>query len=773
MLSFINYRYLWFCLFLGILLFSGKAIADNNGTDIEIEPLIKQGEALCLKGDFRKAAGVFKQVISQIEPYEDPVTYINSLIYLSYCYQALGAYNEALDSLQYGVPLIAGDGDYELNAMLLSSIGDVYLAMGNISEAVNIFEKALAAAQKSEDPLVNAMVLNNIANVLAVDGDLESAISLYEQCLELIKEKDLTDNLELKIRLNLLRAIIKSEKETISAELFLETYQHIEKMPDSHHKAGAMISLAESAIQLFKKEDPGSKQKLDFSQQALFNARKIAIGINDQISLAYALGYIGHLYEVKGLYKDAVSMTRKAVFVTEQQKRPEILYKWQWQLARLFEIQDDLEKAEKSYKNAIETLSPIRKSLFIGYRGSRDIFNTDVKPLYLQLARLLLNQSELEKDKFFKNKKIIEARDTMELLKSAELENFFKDECVTAINDKDKTMEYTEPGTAVIYPIALEEKLAIILMLPDGIKYFQADITSKQLKAIITQFRKKLQTRTSNRFLNDAQTLYNWILGPIEDEFIKQQINTLVIAPDGVLRLIPFSTLHDGNVFLIEKYAIGIIPAIMLTDQQTMDLENVNVLVSGLSEGRQGFSPLPSVKDELLDIKKMMDSKSILMDKSYTVENLTNELKHHGYGIIHIATHGVFGGTPQDTFLLAYNKKLNMDHLEKLIALGKYRKEKVELLTLSACQTALGDERAALGLAGVAVKAGVKSVIATLWYVDDESTSLAIREYYRQLKIPGNTKAMALQKAQKKLINQPRYWHPLYWAPYVLIGNWQ
>ncbi|MCP4216559.1 MAG: CHAT domain-containing protein, partial [bacterium] len=109
--------------------------------------------------------------------------------------------------------------------------------------------------------------------------------------------------------------------------------------------------------------------------------------------------------------------------------------------------------------------------------------------------------------------------------------------------------------------------------------------------------------------------------------------------------------------------------------------------------------------------------------------------------------------------------------LEALVSDATACGNSIDLLTLSACQTALGNERAALGLAGVAVTAGVKSTLATLWYVDDEATPLAIREFYRQLKTPGTTKAKALQNTQKKLIANPRYWHPLYWAPFVLIGN--
>ncbi|MCP4689538.1 MAG: CHAT domain-containing protein, partial [Desulfobacterales bacterium] len=207
-------------------------------------------------------------------------------------------------------------------------------------------------------------------------------------------------------------------------------------------------------------------------------------------------------------------------------------------------------------------------------------------------------------------------------------------------------------------------------------------------------------------------------------------------------------------------------------DPRPLDVENTRILLAGLSEARQGFSPLPSVPDELKDIRTIMDGQRIMMNESLDVSGLTDEFKANEYSIFHMATHGVFGGTPEESFLLTYDGRLTMNGLEKLIDIGRFRENPVELLTLSACQTALGNERAALGLAGVAVKAGVRSALATLWYVDDEATSLAVREFYRQLKTPGISKAKALQNAQVKLIKQARYWKPIYWAPFLLIGNW-
>ena len=176
-------------------------------------------------------------------------------------------------------------------------------------------------------------------------------------------------------------------------------------------------------------------------------------------------------------------------------------------------------------------------------------------------------------------------------------------------------------------------------------------------------------------------------------------------------------------------------------------------------------------------IRKIMGSRQIMQDKAFTKDNLEKEFAAHEYGIAHISTHGYFGGTPDETDLQVYpDDKLPLDDLERLVSLGRFREEPLELMVLSACQTALGDERAALGLGGVAVKAGARRAIATLWSVNDDSTSELLTEFYRNLKTPERmSAAKALQAAQKKFVSRkdkPRYAHPFYWAPFLLIGSW-
>jgi CHAT domain-containing protein len=139
---------------------------------------------------------------------------------------------------------------------------------------------------------------------------------------------------------------------------------------------------------------------------------------------------------------------------------------------------------------------------------------------------------------------------------------------------------------------------------------------------------------------------------------------------------------------------------------------------------------------------------------------------------VHIASHGRFEGDIAKTFPLTFDDKLTMERLDQFVGLFRFRDEPLELLALSACETAAGDDRAALGLAGVAVKAGARSALATLWHINDPATSILIAEFYRELRNPSVSRAVALQGAQLKLLHDPRYQHPGYWSPFLLINNW-
>ena len=185
------------------------------------------------------------------------------------------------------------------------------------------------------------------------------------------------------------------------------------------------------------------------------------------------------------------------------------------------------------------------------------------------------------------------------------------------------------------------------------------------------------------------------------------------------------------------------------------------------------FKPLENVTDEVNEVTKLFPGSKKLLNEQFTRKGLEQELKQEIYPIIHIATHGQFGTIPEDSFLVTgNNEKITITQLESDIRRFSGGSEPVELLALTACQTGIGDDRATLGIAGITVQAGVRSAMASLWYIDDAFTQELVTKFYDNLRSSHMSKAEALSEAQKALINQHKNIHPAQWAPFILIGNW-
>jgi CHAT domain-containing protein len=356
-------------------------------------------------------------------------------------------------------------------------------------------------------------------------------------------------------------------------------------------------------------------------------------------------------------------------------------------------------------------------------------------------------------------------------LQIAELVNFFRSDCLNAaqvdINQIDRT-------AAVVYPIILEDRLEVILSLPNQLlRHYASKVTASEIDNMVIDLRLNLRDPSSEDYLSSAQSIYDWLIRPATSAIAQSNVKTIVFVLDGSLRNIPMSVLHDGKQFLVENYSIALTPSLQLLDPKPIAKQKVTALIGGLSEARQGYSALPNVKGELQEINKQVPSSSTFLNASFTKQNLTQTLTSLTFPIIHLATHGNFSSEAENTYLLTYDGKLTIENLYQLLrSNNRSDLEPIELLILSACQTAVGDKRAALGLAGMAVRAGARSTIASLWSVDDEATSKFMIALYQSLSSANVTRAESLRLAQQALLKNAKYDHPFYWSPFVLLGNW-
>lgn len=581
----------------------------------------------------------------------------------------------------------------------------------------------------------------------------------------------------------------------------------------------AQINFAESLMQ---------SAQINQVEPLLQNALQQARTLQDKRAETYVLGYLGKLYHKQGQLSQATKLTRQALMLAQEQNingdAREITYLWQYQLGSLLRKQGDQKGAIAAYTAAFNTLQSLRSDLNANNQDVQFDFLQEVKPVYIELVDLLLksnlsddelnslivlnpsitqNKAETQKPQ----KRLELARQVIESLQLAELDNFFQDPCSEPA-DVAVQIDNIDANAAVIYPIVLPDRLEVILSLSGKpLQEVVIPISEQEVNQTLDRLYDYLDNVTINNsarnilstsnpdpreLKENLQTvlptfgqIYNWLIKPFEAKLDSNQIKNLVFVLNGRLQRVPIAALYDGENYLIEKYSVALVPSLQLINPQRLERKQLKVLAAGVSEQIQVrgefFAALVNVPKELDQIKQAFPASQKLLNQEFTAKTIEKQLKLN-FPVVHLATHGLFSSNPQKNFIITGDGK--SISINELSALLKEPGTTVELLVLSACETATGDERAVLGLAGMAVRSGARSTLATLWPVGDASTTKFMGEFYEHLKKPAGKQADALRNAQLSLLeslkmnppfpelkNLPP--HPYYWAPYVLIGNWQ
>lgn len=635
---------------------------------------------------------------------------------------------------------------------------------GRVAEADLAFNLGLEAARTSGAAGTEAALLNDKGTVAASRHDPEAAAFLFERALNAAIEIGDTD-LAVTAAINrgraaldlmdvgMLESSIEAAIGRIMGERSLSTRNWL-----------SVGRLQQEGVRRLGQPAQWRRHAFDSFSRAL----AIAEALPDRLLASYAYGYLGSLYEDELKFDEALQYTRQAALLAMSRDFDAALYLWQWQSARILRAQDRIDPAITAYRQAIESLGRLRPNLGQGEGVS---FRERAAPVFFELADLLLSRSRTLDDPAARDRNLREVRSTLEQVKVAEVQEYFQDQCVQAAGGSTE-LDMVSAGSAIIYPILLADRTELLLSLPDGLHQFTSNVGAAELTSEVREFRRHIEKYNfQTDYVRHAIQLYRWLIQPMEAALAAAGVDTLVIVPDGPLRTIPLAALYDGEQFLIERFALATTPGLTLTSPQPLARAEVDLFAGGLTEGVQGFSPLPNVGQELERISSKFPTESI-RDQQFVVDEVQRRISEGNQEIVHIATHGQFDSDHTQSFLLAYDDKITMDRLQTTIASRQRLQEPLELLVLSACQTAAGDDQAALGLAGVALKAGARSALASLWFVNDESTARMIEDFYEYLGDPANSKARALQLAQLQLIRDERFSHPAFWAPFLLIGNW-
>ncbi|MEQ9640050.1 MAG: CHAT domain-containing protein [Alphaproteobacteria bacterium] len=739
-------------LLLGTLLFAGPAAGDALG----------DGAAAYAGGDYPRAIELWSEALGEAG---DDAGRQAALARRAAAYGALADDAKAIADLSDAVDLARAGTDDEALARLRAQLGKAYLLSGQPEAAATELQLALAIARP---PGLRAAILNDLGN-LQQQRDPEAAGESYAAARRLA-EAGGDRALLAASNINLGRLALGAGDVGATEDYLSAAHAALAGLPASAGRASDLVAIGRLLLDAEDRAAQTAPSRQALAYAALRDGLQAAEAIGDPRSRAYALGTLGRLYEGRGRLDEAMRLTRAALFEARSVAAPEIVYRWHWQLGRLWRAKGDLAQARDAYALAIDALQRIRSDLVFGYSGGESSFQASVKPVFVEYADLLLREADTLAGQAMTDK-IIAARGAVELLRTAELEEYFQDDCVAALQSKVTGIDRLADRTAALYPIILGDRLELLLSLPSGLLRKTIAVDEATVSAEVLNFRQLLEKRTTRQYIRPARQLYDWMIRPFADQFAAEQVDTLVVIPNGPLLTIPLAALHDGEKHLAESMAVAVVPGLTLLDPRPIPRQNIQVLINGLTESVQGFAPLPAVAGEMAAIERIFGGR-VLRDRDFQIRRMQSELDATPYAMIHIASHAQISSEARDSFLLAYDGKLSMDGLEKFVKLSQFRDDPVELLTLSACATAAGDERAALGLAGIAIKAGARSAVASLWFINDAGTSTLIADFYDRLSDPATSKAKALQQAQIALMADRRYRHPIYWAPFLLIGNW-
>ena len=684
---------------------------------------------------------------------------------LSQAYIAVGQLESARQTLETAQRLATSINDVDQSALIQGQLGNLHTSLGNQSLALQYLQKAVQIAKSDADNQVTATIYNHLGNYYYRAENFTEAAAAYRKSMAIS-----TEPLPLAIaRINYAMAIMHKGIYQESWWSLDEAVTSLDTTEDCNEKIYAMLNVGLAYGKLGEMMPEQKESLSNLASDVFYKSAKIAESMHNYRAQSYALGYAGLLYEGRDDQK-ALQFTRQATSAAQKTEAPEALYRWQWQTGRLFKALGKTDQAIAAYRRSIYTLKSIRQEMdCIG--DSSATFREIAGSISFELVDLLLKQAPAETNQEQRAQLLIEARDLVELLRVYELRNFFNDDCLDAARANNVSLDTLSQTAAIIYPIVLQDRTELLVSLPTGLKQYSLPIDNATLINEVRELRLKLEKRTTWEFLEHAQKLYDVLIRPAEADLVGLKVDTLVFVPTGALRTIPLAALHDGKQFLNNRYATVVTPGLYLTDPHPVNRQNMKLIIAGLTKSTQDFPPLPYVMDELQAISSLYQS-TIMLDEDFVASEFKQALRHEQFNVLHIASHGQFQNEVDKTFILSFDDKITMTNLNEYIGFLQFRKEPLDLLTLSACETAAGDDLAALGLAGVAVKAGARSALATLWHINDAATSILIEEFYRQIQNPNISRAVALQQAQIKLGHDPRYEHPAYWSPFLLINNW-
>ena len=790
-------------------------------------------------GQKEKALEYYKQslrLFKVTENFSGQATTINNI---GKIYDSLGQKKKALDYYNESLAVFRLTGNRVEIAVSLTNIGGAYSALGEKQKALEYYNQSLQLRKATGDRAGEAITINNIGRIYDDLGEKQKALEYYNQSLPLFKVTG--DRAGEATTLNNIGKVYDDLGEKQKAlEYYNQTLPLKKAVSD---RAGEAITL-NNIGGIF--QDLGDKGKaLEYYNNSLILHQETG----DRAGEAITLNNIGSVYDDLGNKEKALEYYNQSLplIAAAGNRAAEAITLWNIAFL-LSELQQSV-LAIIFYKQSVNITESLRKDIQDLSAEIQQTFTQSVADRYRQLADLLLQQG-----------RIVEALQVLDLLKVQELQDFLKDikgsqrtaqgldlfseeeQILTqlgtsatsdlnaylnsakvrslaaqlqksaasrnlklsAYTDLNTRLQTLSDNSALLYPLLLNNRLELVFFTPNTKPIRRSvQVSEKEIRQAISDFRESLQDSSDPHILSRSQQLYEWLLKPLETDLKQAGVDTIIYAPDGPLRYVPLAALYDSQQWAIEKYQINYVTAFGLTDITPQSTQSPQIMAGAytdkgittveVNQKKFRFGAIPAALPEVNSLAQRFPDTKVLLAGNFNRQAMTSD-QINRYGIVHLATHGkLVNGAPEDSFIL-----LNNGEYITLREIKNWQLPNVDLVVLSACQTALGEKLGSgieiIGFGYQLQVAQAREAIASLWEVSDDGTNSLMNLFYEQLQKGQRSPTEALGAAQRGMINNVKqgstahgratikvgkdsaqtsvsFSHPYYWAPFILIGN--
>lgn len=711
-------------------------------------------------------------------------------------YWQRGKLHQAIDAWLKEAEIYRSQEFKEREAEAILKIAQTYTSLGQLELAIFQLKKLLNVA---DNPSIIARTWEKLGNAYSRGSQLDEALLAYNKSLHSKESLSALNNLVILLQKQILYAEFKKNASIDQDEIQRYTKKSQEYKSQAFDYAKKALFLSQKAsssssiralIEWDKLSSTGLSSleleqgrrilnslnssrtkvfltinwaKLDDERQEywLLEAVDIAESIEDKFAESYALLELGLKAERLGNFDQALKYAKSVQSKAELKSGYRSLYESQWLAGRIYRIRGEKEAAILSFRNAIDSLDAFNRSFTTINIERRIDFSLKIEPIYRGLLELLLDGSDIEQANL-KEALLISGK-----LRLAQLENYFGDNCFELeVESSFLNNNQDSRNTALINSIILENATYFILRLSDGtFHYSKSDFGKNEINKLATDWYESVKDSSNWQYSFKALDLYNIIIAPFEQKIQAANPDILTFVHDGVLRNIPMAALYDGEKFLTEKWAI--ISSLGLKSKEKVNQKKVLKLAAfGLGVPIEGWSQLNGIYEEVENVVNIIRGKKFL-DQNFTTVNFANQLNQNNYSVLHLASHANFGGIAENSLILAYDKSFSALDFKKYLFQSKIP---IQLLVLSGCETAVGNDYSILGLGGVALRSRVNAVLGSFWDVQDALQPQLVQNFYLKLEESKFNPALALQQIQIEQIKLDA--HPAQWASFNLIEDY-